>query len=249
MIDYGIADEWEHLAHPTEGPMYREYLREDDFKQRAIGVGIDSGFNTKKVSEFCRKHNTPALRVLPFKGADQMGGDPYRKSVVGKDGEKDPEQLSTRKGNVLILVNNPYWQSVVQDWFDDPDIKNKFSLPKVAAADVDLLEQLLNEGQIERTNQRTHQPSLIWAKLDETVPNDYRDCLRYNRVMAEICVRRKWHSLGRRVLGLVDQKAPVSEEEKTKQRRKASRQRSSGGNALLMDRPGGWANLGGRVPW
>lgn len=247
LIDYGIADEWDHLAHPTEGPMYRTYLRDDESQQKAAGVMIDSGFNTKKVYEFCRKHNTVDLRVLPCKGADSMGGDPYRKTVVGKDGEKNPEQLSTRKGNVLILVNNPYWQSVVQDWFDAPDIETKFSIPKVAAADVDLLEQLLNEGQIERVNQRTHQPALIWAKLNETIPNDYRDCLRYNRVMAEICVRRKWHSLGRRVIGMTAGKPEAKPEESKKQRRKVNQQRSAGGNALLMDRPGGWANLGGRL--
>jgi phage terminase large subunit GpA-like protein len=241
LIDYGIAEEWEHLENRSDGPMYRTFLREDGKEQRPVGVIIDSGFNTKRVYAFCRRNNSPQLRVLPCKGVDSLSGEPFRKTVVDKDGDKNPENLSTKRGNVLVLISTPYWQAVIQEWIDEPDIEKKFSIPSIASTDTDFLEQLLNEAQIERTNQRTHQPSLIWAKIDETVPNDYRDTLRYNRVMAEIIVRRRWHTLGRRVLGLVKEEAPLKEQSE----RKKKRNRPSAGGPLFMDRPGGWANFGG----
>ena len=115
-----------------------------------------------------------------------------------------------------ISVNTPFWQV----WLDGCLVRRRpgdidtLCFPPEAREDQDLWEQILNETQNEKG---------VWVPVDENIPVDFRDCVRYGRVMAEVFTNGAWHRVPARHRNIPQERAePVGprRRESTWKRRK-----------------------------
>lgn len=189
LFDWGYCDSWKEVADTLA-------TRWDTAEGLRYGVAlalVDSGYDTKVVYQFCADHSGPALGVLPSKGANtDLGGKPFKQTVLDEEGKtKGKRKRRVAFGKTLILVNTLYWQRAVQNWLDllTPDAHGGLGLVAEAADDDDLLSQLINEA---------YDPEKkVFDLVDGTIPNDFRDALRYARVAAEVKTRGKWRAMRR----------------------------------------------------
>lgn len=217
VVTYGLADNWQELfltylhswwAHPVLGDILPSI------------VLIDSGDEPDDVRHACMKYHQDQARVWPSIGmrSGVMSGKPYRLESL------DEERSNKRslRGMKLVKINTGIWQS----WVDNclfrrrPGDPNSISMPRDSVNDEDLFLQLLNEWKNEKG---------VWVPVHDHIPVDYRDCLRYARVAAEIFVRGNWGQLRKPRKPVVKAKPreapPVDEEPAQERRRKWSRRK------------------------
>jgi len=89
----------------------------------------------------------------------------------------------------------------------------------------DFLEQLLNDAPVDKIDP-TNNVRVVWERLDDAMPNDFRDCKRYAYVAR--LLKQRNASIRPRI-------APGEPKEKPKP--KKPRQKS---HLDAMQRPGGW---------
>ncbi|HEY2838960.1 MAG TPA: terminase gpA endonuclease subunit [Pirellulales bacterium] len=193
LIDYGITTSETDLL---EGVLRRVYLNADETRAfRAKVVFYDSGDETEKVYKFCRIHSSYEQPILPCKGEDYCSGRSYIKKRLG-EGKKDNQMRRaelTAKGQILVLVSKDYWQPVIQDYVQKgaPWKPASLSFCLEAAGDLDLCQQLLNGGRLEKKNSKGRD-ARIWVKKNENDPDDFRDAVEYARCAAEAYLMGRW---------------------------------------------------------
>jgi L-arabinose isomerase len=108
----------------------------------------------------------------------------YRKSVQGKD--------SAMPGQTLVIVDT----AESQDWIEDvlyrlkPEDAWGMSIHAGSFADhEEYIAQLLNDAPVDRVDTRGN-AQITWDRIDESVPNDWRDCERYAFVAAMMLAPR-----------------------------------------------------------
>lgn len=172
VVDYGLCQQLEevwdrHIRSP--------YQHEDGGNpMMPHAAAADSGWDTKKTYDFCNNHNG----MLPLKGSsgEISGGLPYKVSEV---------ESGQYKGQSLFSVNTDFWETDLQARLDERDPGEDESLSICAGAenDFEFLEQLCNATLTDRVDGRG-QAKLVWIKKDESLPNDYRDAVRYGLCLA-----------------------------------------------------------------
>lgn len=130
---------------------------------------VDSGYRPDGVYEFCRQCHAQGLHVWPAKGSSQAMDCDYRRSVLGPN--------TSSPGMELILVDTIRTQL----WLEDR-IHSESSHLTIHAGSLlthqDFLEQLLNDAPVDKLT-ASNQLRQSWQRINEHIPNDFRDCIRY----------------------------------------------------------------------
>lgn len=130
---------------------------------------IDSGYKPRGVAQFCLRLIRRGIKALPSKGSSTAMSSDFDVTTLGKN-----TSLPGMKQCLLDTTRS-------QDWIEeqlhslergDPGSASLFA--GSLADHQDFLEQLLNDQAIQ-----TPSGGEGWEKVDETIPNDYRDCRRY----------------------------------------------------------------------
>lgn len=142
-------------------------------------LGIDSGgFDVETVYDFVlRLRRNGINRSYPVKGASAALDLDYQLNRV------DAKKRGTRKYTKLRLcmVNT----ASTQTWVDG--ILHSMEFSKILSDDLtSILAELLND----EPRQGRRAASNTWERRDRSVPNDFRDCLRYSYCMAQIARKR-----------------------------------------------------------
>lgn len=217
-IDYGECNDLTELRHDVIAATYQHA---DGGKGLKIACTLmDSGYRPQGVYEFARECRGAGLPVYPCKGSNTTLGAAYKKATLGKD--------TSMPGGVLIHVDT----LTSQDWIEKQlgslrrEDAGGWGLFRGSVAEhEDFLQQLLNDAPVDKIDP-TNNVRIVWERLDDGMPNDYRDCKRYGYV-AHLLLHR-----GRAVRPRI---APEDAETKSKPKKK--RQPS---HLDAMQRPGGW---------
>ena len=157
--------------------MRKSYQHEDQGPEMTpIINAVDSGWATKETYEFCSSR----LGVIPCKGSvGDLGGQPYKIVELGDRTRSDSE------GQTLMHVNTDFWETSLQSMLEDrlANEPGSLTIAKRNSIDIDFMSQLCNGTLSNKKDARGNQ-RLTWTKLNESQPNDYRDCIRYGLALA-----------------------------------------------------------------
>lgn len=176
VIDYGTCLTWEELF---AGVLCRRY-QSPGLPELPIAMGgCDSGHRTDEVYRFCQEVGD---LFRPTKGVDSL-----LKPVLPTDlsGSSDKKRKAKARRNQMHLwkFSKEYWQEELQNRIDNGVVGEPGCLvfPRDVTDDQDFHEQILNNARQENENGR-----IIWAKIHEGQPDDYRDALVIARVAKQM---------------------------------------------------------------
>ena len=172
LIDYGQASTWEDLE---EIIINREYPSEYGEARQVMKAGIDSGFRTDEVYQFCSKF--PEV-CIPIKGSSNHStmAAPYtmtslEKGVVG--------------GLKLYVLNTDYWKDFIFARMIRPaDEDGTIHLYKECPQEYS--DHLRSEEKQEIRNVKTGAVTVQWKPLTSHPVNHLLDTCTYNAAVADI---------------------------------------------------------------
>lgn len=196
LLDYGICSDWDQL----EQLLTRTYHHADGGEPLSIGLTlVDSRYEQieNEVVSWCQKVNRPGARyVWPSQGAKAgaMAGCSFRRRELD---EGDPRKKTRRPRRkmadfYIVTVNTNYWQAYADRCLYElhPGDPGAFSFPAAVRADEDLFSQLTNQRAVPGKS-----GPMVWRKIREGAPKDFRDCWRYARCAAEVYTLGAWSRL------------------------------------------------------
>ena len=172
LIDYGQASTWEDLE---EIIINREYPSEYGEPRQVMKAGIDSGFRTDEVYQFCSRF--PEV-CIPIKGSSNHStmAAPYtmtslEKGVVG--------------GLKLYVLNTDYWKDfifarMIRPAGEDGTIHLYKECPQ------EYSDHLRSEEKQEIRNVKTGEVTVQWKPLTSHPVNHLLDTCTYNAAVADI---------------------------------------------------------------
>ncbi len=182
VIAYG---EVESLAEIETHLFGRDYEHADSGERLKIAATlIDSGHRPQGVYEFCRDcFSKKQLQVWPCKGSNRSLDSEYKKGTLGPN--------TSMPGMLLFEVDTIRSQL----WLDN-------ALHSLAPTDPggvcvhqgslsehqDFLEQILNDAAVQELDARNNSTE-SWERINENVPNDFRDAWRYAYVAMILATR------------------------------------------------------------
>lgn len=172
LIDYGQASTWEDLE---EIIINREYPSEYGEARQVMKAGIDSGFRTDEVYQFCSRF--PEV-CIPLKGSSNHTTmtAPYtmtslEKGVVG--------------GLKLYVLNTDYWKDFIFARMIRPaDAEGTIHLYKECPQEYS--DHLRSEEKQEIRNVKTGAVTVQWKPLTSHPVNHLLDTCTYNAAVADI---------------------------------------------------------------
>ena len=172
LIDYGQASTWEDLE---EIIINREYPSEYGEARQVMKAGIDSGFRTDEVYQFCSRF--PEV-CIPVKGSSNHStmAAPYtmtslEKGVVG--------------GLKLYVLNTDYWKDFIFARMIRPaDEDGTIHLYKKCPQEYS--DHLRSEEKQEIRNVKTGAVTVQWKPLTSHPVNHLLDTCTYNAAVADI---------------------------------------------------------------
>lgn len=172
LIDYGQASTWEDLE---EIIINREYPSEYGEARQVMKAGIDSGFRTDEVYQFCSRF--PEV-CIPVKGSSNHStmAAPYtmtslEKGVVG--------------GLKLYVLNTDYWKDFIFARMIRPaDEDGTIHLYKECPQEYS--DNLRSEEKQEIRNVKTGAVTVQWKPLTSHPVNHLLDTCTYNAAVADI---------------------------------------------------------------
>lgn len=172
LIDYGQASTWEDLE---EIIINREYPSEYGESRQVMKAGIDSGFRTDEVYQFCSRF--PEV-CIPVKGSSNHStmAAPYtmtslEKGVVG--------------GLKLYVLNTDYWKDFIFARMIRPaDEDGTIHLYKDCPQEYS--DHLRSEEKQEIRNVKTGAVTVQWKPLTSHPVNHLLDTCTYNAAVADI---------------------------------------------------------------
>lgn len=166
-IGYGEAVGFELLLSEV---IQQQFAHADGGPSLPIAFTIvDSGYRPDGVYEFCLNCHANGLYVWPGKGSQNALDCEYRRSVLGPN--------TSRPGMELIFVDTIRSQLWLEDRLHSES--NRIGLHAGSLLEhQDYLQQLLNDAPVNKLN-ADNNVRQSWQRLNEHLPNDFRDCLRY----------------------------------------------------------------------
>lgn len=169
IIAYGYAN----TTGDVRAILESKWLAEDGESHISARALIDSGYKPQGVADFVRAARREKINVLPCKGSSQRMDSLYKISKQGKQ--------SAMPGMPLVRVDT--YES--QDWLEAAILADAVPQLTVYRDSIynhrELIEQLQNDYLDPDSN--------TWGKRDESLPNDWRDCVRYAYVAARMFAR------------------------------------------------------------
>lgn len=172
LIDYGQASTWEDLE---EIIIHREYPSEFGEPRQIMKAGIDSGFRTDEVYQFCSRF--PEV-CIPLKGSSNHTTmtAPYtmtslEKGVVG--------------GLKLYVLNTDYWKDFIFARMVRP-INEDGTIHLYKDCPHEYSDHLRSEEKQEHRNVKTGAVTVQWKPLTSHPVNHLLDTCTYNAAVADI---------------------------------------------------------------
>ena len=189
---------------------------------------IDSGEGERQdeIIDICQRLNKKkGPWVWPSKGSKSglQSGKAYKKQKFEEmeDRKKKHKRLHGLIGFFHISVNTPWTQNWINKalFFKEPGQPKSIAVPTDCVTDEDFFLQLINERR-EGVDTTDGHGTNRWVVVDESIPWDFRDSLRYARAAAEVFTRSAWLRVRatRRMAG----KKPVDKKRPTPKKAKAS---------------------------
>lgn len=191
LIAYGVEDDWDVLV--------REVIRRQYGKLTPVLTLVDSGYETDDTYRKCKEASKPRSYVYPSKGVKSLpSGAPYERRILDLTGRKTLEKSALFKhrglaGQWIVFISTGYYQELVQGVLDglSPGDQGSLTIPREAKDDEDMLQQLLNETLSSELDNKMYERR-EWIRIDEAIPNDFRDAWRYAACGADIYTRNAW---------------------------------------------------------
>lgn len=202
LVDHGTCEDFDELERDV---IAREF-RHDDGGTALVpaATAIDCGFKTKSVYSFCKAMRRKGFKVVPIKGANtDCGGEPYEIKVIGINEGKNirTKKLLIKRGFGLTRLRcSPYYyEPIIQQQIDEltPGAEGALTLHAEAETDIDLLTQLCNGVESEEPS-KMDPGRHLWVKRWDAEANDYRDCKKYARCVADFHFKRRWEKAAER---------------------------------------------------
>lgn len=172
LIDYGQASTWDDLE---EIIIHREYPSEFGEPRQIMKAGIDSGFRTDEVYQFCSRF--PEV-CIPLKGSSNHTTmtAPYtmtslEKGVVG--------------GLKLYVLNTDYWKDFIFARMVRP-INEAGTIHLYKDCPQEYSDHLRSEEKQEHRNVKTGAVTVQWKPLTSHPVNHLLDTCTYNAAVADI---------------------------------------------------------------
>lgn len=172
LIDYGQASTWDDLE---EIIIHREYPSEFGEPRQIMKAGIDSGFRTDEVYQFCSRF--PEV-CIPLKGSSNHTTmtAPYtmtslEKGVVG--------------GLKLYVLNTDYWKDFIFARMVRP-INEDGTIHLYKDCPQEYSDHLRSEEKQEHRNVKTGAVTVQWKPLTSHPVNHLLDTCTYNAAVADI---------------------------------------------------------------
>lgn len=212
---YGTCGDLEELRRDV---IDMKFPHADGGKHLSVACAlIDARFRPHDTYLFCKELLGKGRAVYPSFGSGSSLNAMYRKVALGKD--------SAMPGLPAIHVDTISTQDWLEKQLHDaiPGDSGATTLYNGSLADhQDFLVQLLNDGLVAKLDAQNYTKE-VWQRIDESVPNDYRDAKRYAAVGFLVALRGS----------KVNPRKTKPEQKKKKTEPKPTR---------FLDRPGGWLN-------
>lgn len=171
-VAYGECFSFDELAQQVIRPTYGHADRGVPLR---IAFGLfDSGHKPHGVHEFCLQMQGEGFKIYPCKGSPNALESDYRITELGK--------------NTAMPGANMVWVDTIrsQMWLEARLFpKNNTKLATIHAGSLgdhqDFLEQVLNDAPVEGLDTHNNVRE-SWDRINENIPNDFRDCWRYSWV-------------------------------------------------------------------
>lgn len=181
VVDYGSLYEDPEVKELLK----RSWTYEDEGSIVSCMDLIDSGFRPKSVHKLVSELNKQKVPVYACKGPSTPLTTWYEKKKTSK------RSANPNKTIVWVDINH------TEDWVDEKihtlkagDIGGLSVFHGSLAEHQDFLEQILNMFLNPHVDNRKNIKE-IWERVDENVPNDMRDCLRYAAAAMKVYLRGK----------------------------------------------------------
>ncbi len=177
-IAYGEAESFEDLRDKVILPTYGHA---DGGEPLTIAFGLmDANHKPHGVHDFCHEmQGRYARQIHACKGSSTALTSEYQVVTLGEN--------TARPGAKLVHVDTIRSQL----WIEGQLTANTPAYGLYAASLLehqDFLEQLLNDAAIHKLDTSNHARE-TWNRVDENIPNDYRDCRRYAYMARLIALR------------------------------------------------------------
>lgn len=147
-------------------------------------VLIDSGHRPVNVYELCERLQMAGIPALACKGSASLLPSEYNVDTLGKN--------TSRPGTAICHVDTIRSQSWIESSLHDADPadENGFQIFGGSLGDhQDFLQQMLNDAPVQKVDSHNNTRE-SWDRIDDGIPNDFRDCKRYAWI-AKLLVERR----------------------------------------------------------
>lgn len=166
-VAYGEAESFEELKANIILPTWNY----EDSGSLTIAMGLmDAGHKPHGVHDFCvEMQSRHARQIHACKGSNQALTSEYQVVTLGEN--------TARPGGKLVHVDTIRSQLWIEQQLTcEPTNYSLYSGSLLEHQD--FLEQLLNDAAVHKLDNSNHARE-SWNRVDENVPNDFRDCRRY----------------------------------------------------------------------
>ena len=171
LIDYGQAGGWNDLE---EIIINREYPSEYGEPRQVIKAGIDSGYRTDEVYQFCAKF--PEI-CIPVKGASthRPMAAPYTMTSL---------ERGVMGGLKLLVLNTDFWKDFIFARMVRP-IDEEGTIHLFKDCPIEYTDHLRSEEKQEIRNAKTGEVTVLWKPLTSHPTNHLLDTCTYNAAIAD----------------------------------------------------------------
>lgn len=222
VVDYGTVATWQELRRDVLANRFAG----ESLPELPISMGgMDSGHRTDEVFGYCQEIGD-ALR--PTKGFDMLDKPIVPSSLEYSRSEDRRIQAAAAK-MYLWKFSKAYWHEELQRRLDvlSAGAPGSLSIPRDSVEDWDFIEQISNNAPVAKPNGK-----IIWEKIRESHPDDYRDALvialvtkemwtRGSETRVSLALNSRERSIGKKTAASATNGRPVPQKR-------------------FLDRPGGW---------
>lgn len=177
VVAYGECDTFEQV----EAVLKTQWKHADGGNPLRVAYTLfDSGFRPDGVYEFCVKMIGQGLECWPTKGSNTALNSDYQWSTLG--------DATSMPGMRLVMTDTIRSQLWIENRIFETDQKNTTLFAGSVGEHQDFLEQILNDAPVESLDSRNNARE-SWQRINESLPNDYRDTWRYAWVAMLIAQR------------------------------------------------------------
>lgn len=171
-VAYGECFSFEELAAQVIRPTYSHA---DGGSALRIAFGLfDSGHKPHGVHEFCLQMQAEGYAIYPCKGSPNAMPSEFSVSELGKN--------TAMPGAKLVLIDTIRSQVWLESrLFPKGDARVTTIHAGSLGDHQDFLEQVLNDAPVEGLDSHNNVRE-SWDRINENIPNDFRDCWRYSWV-------------------------------------------------------------------